>query len=784
MVSKSARFIATLAAVALSVSAHAGVAVPGSTIQVTVVIDADDPNDIGERGEYVIIYSTGGFYKKLPLPVTHSETLTLFTARIRGERVKVQLFGDGDEYMTYSVIGADNPNPGRDPAANNGDQGCPTMTSQPINTATGNKFRVAADFRGVGENSLKFYRYYNSDPSLTDIFLADYSFFSRGWRHTFSSSISYPWDQGATGPTGQMRVTRPDGRSFNYAPDANGNWTSAQDPAGRLQRVDSYGKWIYSPGNNTLEYFADSYFAGSVTASGYVQNWNGRTATDSYGRAIFIDGYQSIGTRAVVLPDGSGMIYDYQPQTDSDAVGASTALTSVTFVDSIQQSDYSVTPPGQKLQYVYGESPNQALAPSTALPALLTGIVDENGARYATFMYDANGRAYYSSLAGGADKVVVAYGDDDSSVIGNDSGTVGHSFAAINGIEKLTSVSQPGGSGCSASASSSSFDTTGNLVSRDDFNGNRTCYAYDTLSRETVRVEGLATSAICASVLSANAALPVGSRKVTRAWHPDWRQETLVAQPKRLTTLVYNGQTDPTTGAVASCAPVTATLPVWAGSKPISVVCKRIVQATLDADGHSGASATIDPSATAAVTTMTYNTTGQMLSVTDPGNHVTSYSYYPDTSATHTVGDLQAVVNAAGHTRTFPSYDKNGRVLRMVEPSGATTDLTYWPRGWLKQTTVTPVEGGARTTGYIYDAVGQLKNVSLPDGTNIGYTYDDAHRLTGLTDGAGNTITYVLDSKGHRVNETVKDVGGNLARNVTRVYDALDRLQAATGAPQ
>jgi YD repeat-containing protein len=64
------------------------------------------------------------------------------------------------------------------------------------------------------------------------------------------------------------------------------------------------------------------------------------------------------------------------------------------------------------------------------------------------------------------------------------------------------------------------------------------------------------------------------------------------------------------------------------------------------------------------------------------------------------------------------------------------------------------------------------------------YTYDAAHRLTGIKDGAGNTVTYTLDNLGNRTGEAFKDPAGVLARNITRVYDALSRLQSVTGAQQ
>ncbi|MGH6638685.1 MAG: RHS repeat domain-containing protein, partial [Polaromonas sp.] len=69
-----------------------------------------------------------------------------------------------------------------------------------------------------------------------------------------------------------------------------------------------------------------------------------------------------------------------------------------------------------------------------------------------------------------------------------------------------------------------------------------------------------------------------------------------------------------------------------------------------------------------------------------------------------------------------------------------------------------------------------------PDGTTLGYSYDAAHRLVGVTDAKGNTVSYTLDNMGNRVGEQVKDPQGNLQRNITRVYDALNRVQQITGA--
>jgi len=148
----------------------------------------------------------------------------------------------------------------------------------------------------------------------------------------------------------------------------------------------------------------------------------------------------------------------------------------------------------------------------------------------------------------------------------------------------------------------------------------------------------------------------------------------------------------------------------------------------------------------------------------------------------YTAGDLQSITNAAGHVTQFTQYDRAGRVRQMVDPKGIVTGIAYTPRGWLSSVTLTPPGGAARTTSYIYDNAGQLTGATLPDGTTLGYSYDAAHRLTSVTDAKGNTITYTLDAAGNRTGEQVKDSSNTLQRNITRVYDALNRVQQVTGA--
>jgi YD repeat-containing protein len=431
------------------------------------------------------------------------------------------------------------------------------------------------------------------------------------------------------------------------------------------------------------------------------------------------------------------------------------------------------------------------------LPNALTGLTDENGARYSIYRYEVGNKATSSELANGVNKYSVYYASQGTGTqvsVTDPLGSV-RTFGVSNslGTSRLTSQSQPAGSGCAASSSSMGYDPQGNITQRDDFNGKRMCYAYD-LSRnlEKVRLEGLSTSTACPADVAAHtiaapaAGANIEQRKVSTLWHPDWRLEVRKAEPLKITTWVYNGQPDPTaSNAVASCAPASALLP---DGKPIAVLCKQVEQATTDATGTQAFTATT--SGSPRVWSYTYNAEGQVLTANGPRteagiNDLTTTTYHAATTADVTRGDIASVTNAAGHIITYPKYDKHGNVLRMIDTNGTVTDYTYDLRQRLTSRTVTPQGApvGERWS-YEYDLAGQLKKATNPDGSYTAYTYDAAHRLTAVADNLGNQVVYTLDNMGNRIKEESKDPAGVLKRNIARTYDALNRLMTVTGSVQ
>jgi YD repeat-containing protein len=549
----------------------------------------------------------------------------------------------------------------------------------------------------------------------------------------------------------------------------SGNWVLARPGEQRLLSFSPNGRLVsvdFIDGRRAQLSYSAGAIPGVAPAAGYLT-----AIADSFGRTISLQYAESGLLARLVDPEGLAIQYEHEALFQAQAsLRARTAKpTQVTYQD------------GGFTSYLWDEASH--LSGTTTNTNLLTGLIDGNGDRFADYHY-LNGKAVSTEHAGGVEKYSVTDTRSTSGVgaiaVTDPLGvTRTWQLALVAGMPRITSQSQPAASGSAAASTAFAYDANGNVVSKTDFNGNKSCHAND-LARnlETTRVEGLGSAITCSTVTAIGATLPAGARKTSTQWHPDWNLQAVRAEPGKITTFVYNGQPDPTSegNPAANCAPPTAVLP---DGKPIVVLCKQVEHATADATGALGFGAS--PTGTPRTWTYTYNEHGQVLTARDPLNNLTTYTYHAETTADYTKGDLKSVTNPAGHATQYTRYDKSGRLLESVDANGTKTETTYTPRGWVKTVTVTPPGAAAQLTVYDYDGVGQLKKATLSDGTALEYAYDAAHRLRSIKDAAGNAVTYTLDNTGNRTGEELKDASGTLARNITRVYDALNRVQSATG---
>jgi YD repeat-containing protein len=412
----------------------------------------------------------------------------------------------------------------------------------------------------------------------------------------------------------------------------------------------------------------------------------------------------------------------------------------------------SVTYPDGKIRtYHYNE---QAYTSNTNLPNALTGITDENGVRFATYTYDTQGRAVVTEHAGGVKRYVLGYSTDGSNTIVTDplGSQYTHYFQTILGVAKSTGQSQPAGSGCSAASSNMTYDANGNITSRADFNGHKTCYAYD-LNRnlEIARVEGLNSGGACpGDLIGYTPQANSSERKILTDWHATFRLPTKITEAGRETSFNYDTHGNITLHQLKDTA-TNATR-----SRTTSYSYHATVPGVLVQKIENGPR-------------------------TDVSDITTTAYYAPDAACAGghfgCRAQVSSITNALGHVTQVTRYSAHSQPEEIIDPNGLVTTLTYDVRQRLLTRTV-----GTEVTGYQYDNAGQLKKIISPDSSFIAYTYDAAHRLTAIADNLGNRVQYTLDAMGNRTQEELFDPANVLTEKKRREFDALSRLWKDIGA--
>jgi RHS repeat-associated protein len=677
----------------------------------------------------------------------------------------IEAVGSGVNLLGTDVITSGNPNDTNriwcarwmdsavDDGKNVGGAGdhCPygPFCGNPVNIATGNKFQVETDYPSQGDGTLEFVRYYNSILPFYE------SGIGRMWTHTWSRKL-------APMGTAIMMAYRPDAKVYTFRL-VSGVWTSDADVPYVLT-PDGTGWKLITGKNETELYSSEGRLTSVVSPSGKITTleYSDGTASGPYGGVSEgTTNALAIGTLLRVIDYRGRKMQFFYNQRGNLARMVDPAGQTYLYAYNADIALETVTYPGTVTRvYVYNESANTS---GNNYPIAMTGITDENGARFATFKYDNSRRAISSEHAGGVEKYQFSYGSTLTTTdpLGT---TLTSPWTAILGVKQPTGRTRSC-TGCGpATTESVTLDANRNRTTFKDYNGNLTCYTFGSRNLEAVRTEGLSGTGTCASRVTTTA-----TRTITSEWHATWRLPKRVAEPLKLTSYSYHGESG------VSCAPTGAST---------TLLCSKSVQATTDADGSLGFSATSDGAAR--TTSWTYNVDGQVLSIDGPRTDVsdsTSFTYYTadDAGGKYRKGDLAGVTNAAGHVTQFTEYDSNGRLLKSIDPNGLETILEYWPRGWLKTRKLGTSAAGYEVVGYEYDSVGQLKKVTQPDASYVQYTYDNAHRLTDIQDGLGNKIHYTLDNMGNRTAEESYDPSLTLVRAHSRVIDGLNRVWKDVG---
>ncbi len=375
----------------------------------------------------------------------------------------------------------------------------------------------------------------------------------------------------------------------------------------------------------------------------------------------------------------------------------------------------TVTYPDGKTRRYHYEDPS--------FPTHLTGITDENGDRYATWVYNSDGKVAESRHADGEGKVTFSY-QGDHTVVNEflDDGTSAqrtYTFELVKGVLKTKEITGDQCLTCNnGDMKSREYDANGFLSAYTDWNGNRTVMVNNQYGYPETITKAAGTSE---------------QRITSIQYHNQWRSlPVLITEPERKTDLSYDAA-----GRLES----------------------RIVT-----DLTTGQSRTI---------TRTYDANGLLDKVDDPRtdvNDIVDYDYDDQ-------GNLLQITNALGHIVKTLEHDPSGRPKKIQDANGQLTLIDYYPRGWIKS-----INFAGAITQFEYDSVGQLTKTTLPNDVTLAHEYDAAHRLVKTTDGAGNHVVYEYDLMGNIRSQKVHDSSGSLRNSLELTYHNNGWLKEVIGA--
>jgi RHS repeat-associated protein len=233
-----------------------------------------------------------------------------------------------------------------------------------------------------------------------------------------------------------------------------------------------------------------------------------------------------------------------------------------------------------------------------------------------------------------------------------------------------------------------------------------------------------------------------------------------------------------------------------------------------DADGNPERISRPAPEEATQTSTFSYDEHGQLESITDSLERTWTFAYDANgdrISEADPEGDRQsveydgdsrpiAIVSPRGNAEgaeaseymTTIERDALGRPLKITDPFGNPTEVTYDPNGNLE--TMTNANG--HTIKYTYNADNQRTKVEKPNGATLETTFDGAGNVTSQTDALEQTTIYsrnvlgqlaeVVDPLGNKTLDEY-DAAGNLVtvrdpkeRKTTYSYDPANRLIEAS----
>ena len=635
---------------------------------------------------------------------------------------------------------------------------CP-LVGNPVYPGTGNKYQREVDQKSDTSGSIGFIRHYNSRLVYSS---KNYTINTgANWSNTYTRQVTRFVHRGISLAT----VVRPDGRAFNYVLDAaNLVWVPDEDVKGNLEELkDSQGVrtgWRYkTPGD-----VAELYDANGRLLS--ITDLQGRTQTLTYADQDPnepIPLTQSYPTR-IDSNTGEYLLFAYSPHrlahrlvSMEDQAGRSWGYR----YDSSGNLEFVDNPDQTTRQYHYEDANN---------PNALTGITDERGTRYATFEYKSGAQvtaSYHGPktaiLTDRIDGVSIVYNASGTRTLTNSNGQASiYATELQNGVRLVTDVSGPGCATCGAGNTRYDYDSVNNNLLSKTENGVTTRYGnYDAAGNYQCKVEAVSSQDTGSAGCTFDPVLSPGARRTDYTYDSRYFSKILtITEPS-----VYPGRSKVTS---------------YSYDNHGNRISETVAGYTPDGAGISR------------TTSMAFSgplkQLGQIDGARTDVSDITYFRYYEnDASEGNNRARLKEIEDAAGIlVRSDIQYTSTGKPASDLRPNGVRVSYNYYVGNDRMESLTVEGSTGTNTTRWTYLQSGEVSSVTTAadtsDATTITFGYDDARRLTRVTDGHGNYIEYDLDTEGNRLSENIYDGNANLVKALSRTFDAYNRLDVVNQA--
>ncbi|MCU7883960.1 MAG: hypothetical protein KZQ82_07130 [Candidatus Thiodiazotropha sp. (ex Lucinoma annulata)] len=294
--------------------------------------------------------------------------------------------------------------------------------------------------------------------------------------------------------------SRPNGDIFTFRL-LNSQWQPLH-PVRAAMMQNGTGWTLTTPNGSTEVYNSEGKLHTTTSSEGQVTNFTYdeedrlSVVTGHFGDTLTYHYDEDSYLITITTPDGD-LGYGY------DTYGR---LTNVTYPDTRQR------------HYHYEEG---------ILPYHLTGITDENGDRYATWAYDAKGRAILSEHANSTERVEFAYNGDDTTTVTDAAGAERtYHFEVNQGAMKVSHIEGDRCTTCSNGGTKAyTYDSNGFVSSKTDWNNNVTTYTRDAQGRELSQTEASGTPE---------------ARTITTTWDTVLNKPLVITEPEQITEYTYD----------------------------------------------------------------------------------------------------------------------------------------------------------------------------------------------------------------------------------------------------